>query len=143
MEIREVESLPLAIVRTSCAAGEFGAVIPPAYDQLYGELGKQGVQPAGPNVVVYPDCVFNLEVGVVVSPDFQGAGTLERSDTPAGRAVVLRHQGPYDQLPAAHRRLHDWCTAEGKPIDGYNWEVYGDWDDDPSNLVTEVFYRLP
>lgn len=143
MEIREVESLPLAFVRTRCGDGEFGAVIPPAYDELYAELAKQGVETAGPNVIVYPDRVFNLEVGVVVSADFEAVGALERRDTPAGRVVTLRHVGAYAGLPAAHRRLHDWCSAEGHAIDGFNWEVYGDWSDDPSELVTDVFYRLP
>jgi len=38
--------------------------------------------------------------------------------------------------------VRDWCAANGESPAGANWEVYGDWADDPAQRRTEVFYLL-
>lgn len=140
-ELQRVEARPLAIVRARCSAEEFSAAIPEAFDRLYAELRKHRVASSGGNVVVYSDCVFNLEVGVVVPADFVPVGALERSDTPSGQVAALVHVGAYSGLPAAHRQIQAWCAEQGQSI-GTGWEVYGDWSDDPAQLRTEIFYLV-
>jgi effector-binding domain-containing protein len=49
------------------------------------------------------------------------------------------HVGPYHQLGDASSALHEFCKTHDHPIAGPTWEVYGDWNDDPSKLRTDVF----
>jgi hypothetical protein len=61
---------------------------------------------------------------------------------PEGPAAATTHRGPYGELGAAHQAVRRWCAEQGREITGENWEVYGDWHEDPAELETEVFYRL-
>jgi hypothetical protein len=42
----------------------------------------------------------------------------------------------------AGQAVRRWWAEQGREITGENWEVYGDWHEDPAELETEVFYRL-
>ena len=49
----------------------------------------------------------------------------------------------------AHRRsagayaaLQQWRAGDGRRPAGVNWEVYGDWDDDPAKRRTGVCFLL-
>jgi hypothetical protein len=35
-----------------------------------------------------------------------------------------------------------WCRHHGRQISMPYWEVYGDWEEDPSKLRTDVYYLL-
>jgi len=58
----------------------------------------------------------------------------------AGRLCIGAH--PHHQLGGAHDAVQVWCRANNHPITGLSWEVYGDWEEDPQKLQTEVFYLL-
>lgn len=55
---------------------------------------------------------------------------------------MTTHRGPYDFLNAAHQAIRTWRAANGRPIAGCRWEIYGDWHDDPTKLQTDVCYHL-
>ena len=38
--------------------------------------------------------------------------------------------------------VREWCAEQGHTLAGPNWEVYGDWTDNPAELRTDVFYLL-
>jgi len=69
-----------------------------------------------------------------------------RSALPAGTVATAVHFGPYPQLPAVHRAIRAWCAANGHATAGPNWEIYGHWVDawnnDPSQIRTDVFYLI-
>jgi len=56
------------------------------------------------------------------------------------------HFGPYQQLGVAHQAIRDWCSGHNLQLAGPNWEIYGHWQDDwnadPSQIRTDVFYQL-
>ena len=35
-----------------------------------------------------------------------------------------------------------WCSENGRRPAGVNWEVYGDWDDDPAKRRTDIYFLL-
>jgi len=45
-------------------------------------------------------------------------------------------------LKDAHEALHAWIAANGRQVGGWSWEIYGDWNDDPRKLETQVLYLL-
>ena len=52
------------------------------------------------------------------------------------------HYGPYDRLGAAHDAVMAWCREHGHKTALPFWEIYGDWEDDPAKLRTDVLYLL-
>jgi len=147
MRIEAVESRPFAAVVLRTTLAELPGKMTGCYDKVYGLLGQagiQGIQPQGHNLAVYrpgPDNVFEVSVGVQVSGLFDSVGDLVCQQTPSGRAVKFVHFGPYSGLPKAHEVVQKWLRDSGA-LSEVNWEIYGDWSDDPAQLRTDVYYLL-
>jgi effector-binding domain-containing protein len=84
----------------------------------------------------------SVEVGVQVVARFEETDEVICSATPAGTVARTAHLGPYDQLGAAHAAVRAWCRQHGHQVDGPFWEIYGDWEDDPAKLRTDVLYLV-
>jgi effector-binding domain-containing protein len=84
----------------------------------------------------------SIEVGVQVVAPFDKTDEVICSATPSGTVATTAHFGPYDQLGLAHDAVLRWCRQNGRQIRIPYWEVYGDWEEDPSKLRTDVFYLL-
>lgn len=137
---------PLAVVRRRASPHELARVVPDACGTVWSVVRAQQVAGAGRHVAVYWDDQINLEVGVEVAAPFAGLGEVVGSTTPAGPVATTTHYGPYGRLYQAHEAIHLWCQGNGYRAVGPRWEVYGhwqsDWDHDPSQICTEVFYLL-
>ena len=81
-----------------------------------------------------------MQVGSVF--DDSAAGGVVSSSTPAGRVARRCTPGPTTGSGPRTSPCRAWCAAEAHTIVGPAWEIYGDWDDDPTKLETEVLYRL-
>lgn len=88
------------------------------------------------------DGKLTVAYGVFVERPFPPLGVIVCTETPAGRIATANHIGPYDQLGRTHDAIHAWCKANGHALAGTDWEIYGDWNDDPSKLETKVCYLL-
>ena len=144
-----VETRPaqlLATVRRTATLPELKKVVPEACGLVWKTLKDEQVTGAGRLVALYWDSVMNLEVGVEVDQPYTGQGEVRASSTPAGTVVVLDHLGPYEGLAEAHQLLRDFCKENGHEIAGPAWETYGhwvkEWQDDPSQIWTEIAYLL-
>jgi len=77
---------------------------------------------------------------------FTEQGEVVRSATPGGTVASVTYLGPYGGLGSAHKAICDWCKAGDCRLAGPNWEIYGhwqrEWNDDPSQIRTDVFYQL-
>lgn len=152
IQIRKVTSQPLAVARDRATVGDIGPKIGTLLSAVRKFLQVSNVKQAGHNVVVYWDEADRrlittdegvlIEVGVQVAMPFEPEGTVACSATPAGTVAAMTHRGPYEQLPAVHAAVRQWCRDHRRPIAGPNWEIYGDWSDKPDELRTEVFYLL-
>jgi effector-binding domain-containing protein len=139
--ISEVAEQPIAAVRRKARLEELGPVFMGALDIVWGFLREHNVS-TGHNVVVYFDQVFNMEVGVQTFSPLPASEEVQASATPGGRVAMTTHWGDYAELPLAHTAVARSIIANGLQASGLNWEVYGDWDDDPSKVRTDVYYLL-
>jgi len=98
----------------------------------------------GHNVAVYRNegAEVSVEVGVQVVRKFEPTDLVVCSRTPQGTVATTTHVGPYSELGAAHRAVQTWCKDNRRSLAGISWEIYGDWDDDPTKLRTDVLYLL-
>jgi len=141
VELKQVESQPVAVVRHRATLKELSRVVPDACGLVWNAVKALPIK-AGRHVAIYWDGVINLEVGVEVAGSFVGDGQVIRSATPAGCVLTTVHIGPYDRLADAHQAIRDWSAHHQYTFAGPNWEIYGHWNDDPSQLRTDVFYLL-
>ena len=100
---------------------------------------------SGQNIFIYRDSSKDgvaVEVGVEVSDRFEPVDDVVYSETPQGDAAVTTHTGSYSGLGAAHEAIIRWCKEHGVARTGVWWELYGDWQEDPARLETEVYYSV-
>ena len=152
IQVLEVAPGPLAVVRGVAKMNDLSSRIRELFDQVYGLLAKGAVRQAGQNVIVYlnepgknllasPEgCP--IEVGVQVAVPFTNGAGLMSSATPGGMVVTAVHMGTYDQIKMAHHAIHQWSADNHHTLASPNWEIYGDWSDQPDQLRTDVFYLL-
>jgi effector-binding domain-containing protein len=141
VEVQPVESQPIAVVRLRASLPQLTTVVPHACGVVWDFLKASQIK-AGRNLAVYLDEQINLEVGVEVFGPFNGNGQIVYSTTPAGSVLTTAHIGPYDQLGKAHEAIRDWSVQHHQPFTGPNWEIYGHWTDDLTQLRTDVYYLL-
>jgi|SoiMethySBSTD1v2_1073268.scaffolds.fasta_scaffold100924_4 effector-binding domain-containing protein len=147
-----VETVPpriLAAVRRRVRAGEVATAFRPALDQVWGFLrSNPGLRTDGHNVFHYghasgnPTTGYDVDFGVEVTRIFDPLGQVTCVTTPAGRAALTVHRGPYGGLSAAHEALHHWFSQNGEKIGAWSQEIYGDWQEDESKLETTIVYAL-
>jgi effector-binding domain-containing protein len=103
-----------------------------------------GLRTDGHNVAIYWDTTGagSIEVGIQVTRRFEDTANIVCSRTPGGTVARTVHYGPYDRLGAAHDAVMAWCKQHGYATTLPCWEVYGDWQDDPAQVRTDVFYLL-
>jgi effector-binding domain-containing protein len=134
----------IAAIRAVTTPQQLSADIIRLLDQVWPALRDQDVR-TGHNVVVYHNDDaggLNVEAGVEVFSGFSGYGEVQGVATPAGEVATTAHYGEYSALGDAYAALSGWCAANGRHLAGINWEVYGDWDDDPASRRTDVYALL-
>ena len=83
-----------------------------------------------------------IEFGVQVDRAFEDDGDIVSARTPSGTVATATHVGPYDQLGVTNDAVQQWCRDNGHATAPTNWEVYGDWNDDPTKLQTVIYQLL-
>jgi effector-binding domain-containing protein len=133
---------PTAVVAATTTWDEFPTLWGRLLDEVYACLATVDPRDRGHNVMLYRDDLPTVEIGVEVGVPFTPRGHVVASTLPAGPAAMSIHHGPYDRLGETHGAIWDWCRANDRRPAGPRWEIYGDWDEDPDQLLTEVYYLL-
>ena len=139
-----VESQVIAAVRERIAVRDVGPRFREFLDPVWEFVRGAGLV-TNHNVFVYhwddgaPPLV---EFGVQVDRVFDDHGVIVCSRTPAGTVATATHVGPYSELGVTHEAVQRWCREHECATAPVNWEVYGDWDEDPAKLETDVFQLL-
>jgi effector-binding domain-containing protein len=145
VQLQRLDSIPLAVIRRQAKASDLARVVPECCGLVWNVVREQQVR-AGRHVAVYWDGSITLEVGVELYGPFAEQGDVVRSATPSGVVASATHFGPYGGLGAAHDAVRRWCTANNHNLAGPSWEIYGhwlrEWDADPSQIRTDVYYLL-
>jgi effector-binding domain-containing protein len=119
-------------------------VMGPAIAEVYGALGAQGVQPAGPWLTHHkkaPDETFDFQVCVPVSKEVAPAGRVRSGRLPAAKVARAVYVGPYEGLGAAWGELRAWVAKSGHTCARSLWECYAvgpDSQPDPNAYRTEL-----
>ena len=144
-DIVDVQPVILALTETRLRPAEVPAKIRGMFDVVYTWLRDSNVRQVGHNYALYDQVTsagMRMQVGFPVSERFADSELVKCVELAAGRAAHTRHTGPYSELNVAYRGLLAWCAREGHQTSGQSWEVYGDWHDDPSELITDIYFRL-
>jgi effector-binding domain-containing protein len=140
----QAEPQAMAAVRATTTQQQLGADIVRLLDLVWPVLRAQGV-PTGHNVVVYyggQDGALTIDAGVQVGSGFSPRDQVRPASTPAGEAASTTHYGEYSDLARAYAALAQWCRGAGRRPAGVNWEVYGDWEEDPAKRRTDIYFLL-
>ena len=139
------ESVPLAVIRRQVSRSELARVVPECCGLVWSAVKSQQAR-GGRHVAVYLDGTIRIEVGVEILGPFSESDDVVLSTTPAGTVASTTHFGPYTGLGAAHDAIRRWCETNQRALAGPNWEIYGhwlpEWNNDPSQIQTEVCYLL-
>jgi effector-binding domain-containing protein len=148
VSVKQVQARPIAAARAHMAARDIPARFRETLDKVWKFLGYYPhLRAAGRNVFLYRHDMdetgaMTIDFGVEVSQVFAAGGEVFCTTTPAGQAAFTTHQGPYAGLRAGHEAVRAWMAANGRQDGGWSWELYGDWNDDPKRLETEILYLL-
>jgi effector-binding domain-containing protein len=108
---------PYAGIRVAVTMAGFPAAADTTFPALFGWLAGHGIAPAGAPFIRYHviDMAAELQVefGAPVAAPIDGDGQVQPGTVPAGRYLVLRHTGPYDQLIGANAALQDYAKQNG------------------------------
>ena len=130
----------LAAVGIAKDHSEIPTLIPQLLDRAWAQIRGTNVEGAGQNDVIYRNGGSQLTAVVQVPDDTpEPPAPLVLAGIPAGRAVHVRHVGPYSKIPESVRRMFAWCAENGHTVVEPTWEVYGDWVEDESKLVTDIY----
>jgi effector-binding domain-containing protein len=145
VRVEQLGSIPLAVIRSTACPNELSRVVPQQCGLVWNALRAQQIR-GGRHVAVYWDAAITLEVGVEVSVPFVERDGVVRSATPAGIVASMVHLGRYERLGDAHQAIHAWSKAANRRLAGPKWEIYDhwkqQWDNDPSQIRTDVFYLV-
>jgi effector-binding domain-containing protein len=143
--IQRLDSIPLAVIRRQVRQSELSRVVPECCGLVWAAVRAQRAR-AGRHVAIYWDGSIRVEVGVELFGAFAERGEVVLSATPAGTVACATHFGPYGGLGAAHDAIQRWCRANNHSLAGPQWESYGhwlpEWNADPSQIRTDVYYLL-
>ena len=132
----------MAVVRGSVPQDQLSSAIPAACGEVWTYARNARLSAPGRHVAVYLDSTVSFECGVEINQPFDGNGRVFCSVTPSGPVAAVTLIGPYSGLTAAHAAVREHCARLGHSLAGVNWEVYGHWTDDESQLQTDVYYLL-
>ena len=143
--IVEVPATELAVSEITLAQSDIPAKINRQFDIVYQWLKQAAVQQTGHNYALYDQFSsdgMRMRTGFPVSGKFNGNDLVHCLQLPAMRAAHARHYGSYARLGETHRALNIWCDSRKLQRKPLSWEVYGDWFDDESQLVTDIYIAV-
>jgi effector-binding domain-containing protein len=144
VQLKVVAPVLIAAVRRQTTFAEVPRVLIAGLDVVWAAVRSNSMQ-HGHNVAVYRPLggeAVDLVCGVQVAARFDDEGEVSCSETPAGNVATATHVGPYDRLGDAYDTVVAWTRQNGLRLAGVNWEVYGDWHEDPAKLETDVYMLI-
>ena len=145
VHLAQLAGISLAVVRRQANASQLSRLVPECCGLVWTAVRAQHTK-AGRHVAVYWDSAIHLDIGVELLGAFEEKGEVVRSATPAGSVAWATHLGPYSGLGTTHDAIVRWCRANGRPLAGPRWEIYGHWQEpwnaEPSLIQTDVYYLI-
>jgi effector-binding domain-containing protein len=149
--VRELPAQPVAATRTATTLREIASAISTGMVAVEAELRGQGIEPAGPPLVVYhaekvldEDTSAPIEICWPVAAPFAGTGEVYGTELAGGPAAVTVHRGPYAEIGPAYHTVSGWVQDHGHELNGGPREVYlsDPSQVDPADLQTEIQWPI-
>jgi AraC family transcriptional regulator len=144
-QLRTLPAQPAAVVRQTTTPAELAGDLGQLLERVLQHAISAGAAPAGPPFTRYlrmDDHSVEIETGFPLDRAVPGGDGVQAVELPATDAVVARHIGPYDQLPATYAAATTFAGQLGRSPSEAPWEVYltdpGE-QPDPARWVTEVY----
>jgi effector-binding domain-containing protein len=144
-DVVDVQPVTLAVAEAFVRQADIPSRIVGMFDEVYAWLRESDVKQVGHNHAVYDRFSANgmrMRAGFPVSKRFVDGERIKCLQLAACRAAHVTLVGPYSGISDAHTRLNAWCMQRKHALKGMSWEVYGDWVEDQSKLVTDIFFGL-
>jgi len=127
-------------------------MIPGMIEDGYAAVMAAGVTPTAPGFSVFHDpefkpnefdyeIAFPVPEGTSIEVTPNGRKFGERV-VPGGKAAVLVHRGPYEQMDEAYGRIGQWIADHGLQVAGPPQEAYLTPPDDPQGPITELRFSV-
>ena len=140
IEIREVQvEFDLYGVSGSVPNFDFAGTGRGLMDEMWKRIGDGGINPTGAMCWVY-DSFERMFVGTEI--EGENGGNLEHKPILLNRYAFYTHVGPYEKLGDVHRGMEAELSARGLKEIGPRVEKYGEWVEDTTKLVTEVYIAI-
>lgn len=143
-DVVDVQPVTLALTEAEVLLAEVPTRIVGMFDVVYSWSREVGAKQTGQNYALYylnTDSLL-LQVGFPIAGRYPQSDAVRCVDFTGCKAAHTTHLGEYLGLPDAHSKLREWCDEQALGAENPGWEVYGDWSDDPSKLITDVYVRL-
>lgn len=127
VEIKQLAAQPIVFERLWVVLPETQGLIGQAFQKLYSQIHKAGLELVGPRYCAYPIPQEGERVPVdVVVPIHPkpNQGPLQIGEQPAGWVASTLHRGPYHDLPKAFRAVHAWIETNDYQVIGPPREIY-------------------
>ena len=124
VNVQTVHPRKLAAVRREVAPGGVGSAWGPALGKVWPFIRSQpGLWTNGHNIFLYhhptqAGAPIVCDFGVEVTRNFETAGEVYATETPAGEAAIAVHRGPYDRMNEAHDAIPDGWRRTGESPPG-------------------------
>ena len=146
----EKVQLPLTyylFVEAKAEAKNIAAVLGLDFAKIANEIKKQGLTVAGAPFVIYntPGPEFEMDIALPVGTPGQTSGEVKSATMNAGKALIARFFGPYDQTRKAHEAINAYAKDNQLVISGSPWETYITdpvVEKDTAKWETDVYYPI-
>lgn len=147
VQIVELTAQPAAVIEFKTTHATLPQKLGDAYTALYKYLQQVGAPMAGPPFALYRDVSgpeWTVVAGFPVSQPVAPEGDITMGEMPGGKAAMMQHLGPYEQLSASWGVLEKWIEAQGHSKNALAWELYTNDPDHtpPEQLETLLYWQI-
>jgi DNA-binding transcriptional MerR regulator len=149
IELRELPEQPVLTKKSRIPEQDLDRAIGDAINGVAAYLRELGEKSTGPPFNIRADVdesdQSEVEIGWPTAKRLPGRGPIESRMLPARRAAWAVFRGPYEELPAAYRAVHEWILENGLEPEGPPSEIYySDPDEtpDPADYVTGIVWAV-
>lgn len=119
----------------------YGDEIRAILDPVWAEVRRSQTPVTGINHVLYAE-ENEIFCGLECRGDPSGMPELELRRIELDHYAYYRHVGPYEQIPQAYAAMRAEVERLGMRFTQPGLEIYGHWNDDPQQLVTEILQTV-
>jgi len=150
-DVNVTEAAPqlVAATKVHTSVSRIGNDIGAGFGSLMQAMGRAGVAPAGPPLIVYHDVIDDttdgdLEICVPVGAAFAEGGEVYGRELEGGAMATTVHHGPYEQIGSAYHTLTAWISEHGHDLAGPPRETYLNDPQTvpPEELLTRVEFPI-